>query len=126
MTLRLVEAIHPSIDALTASSFVLFAGTPFAAEAARYGLAPGEPQTILTPRGGAALRSHRLAYQVIGPDGALAPPRGPAEVQAWRRRAAWLPALPFVDGLCAEHYLLYVSRGAASRLRPLIPFPSAA
>ncbi len=126
LTLRLVEAIHPSADALTASSFVLFAGTPFAAQPKRYGIAVGEPQTVLAPAGRVAVHSHRLAYQVVEAGGALTQPRGPAEVQDWQRRAAWLPALPFVDGLCAEHYLLYVSASTASQLRPLIPFPSAA
>ena len=125
-TLRLVEAIHPNIDALTASSFTLFAGTPFAAQPARYGLVVGEPQTILTPRGRAAVHSHRLAFQVMEPDGAVAPPRGPAEVQAWQRRTAWLPQLPFVNELCAEHYLLYVSHTGVSQVRPLITFPNAA
>ena len=126
LTLRLVETIHPSVDALTASSFVLFEGTPFAAHPARHGLKLGRPQTILTPGGRAAVHSHRLAYEVIELDGALGPPRGPAEVQAWQRRAAWLPALSFVNQLCAEHYLLFVSQGAATQQRPVIPFPDAA
>ena len=126
LTLDLIEAIHPSIDALTASSFVLFEGTPFAAQPERYGLAVGQPQTVATPVGRAAIHSHRLAYEVIGSDGARGLARGPTEVQAWLRRVAWLPVLPFVDRLCAEHYLLYVSSSATSQLRPLVPFPEAA
>jgi anaerobic magnesium-protoporphyrin IX monomethyl ester cyclase len=110
-TLRLIEEIYPLVDALTASSFVLFSGTHFGRNASRYGLQTLGAQELLRA-GDRSLRSHRLRFMQRDSAGGLAPPRGPLEVAAWEERRRWLGPLPIFDRLGAEHYLLHADRRA--------------
>ncbi len=109
-TLRFLEEVHPHVDAITASSFVLFAGSAFAARASELGLRDLAPRVLFRGANGAAVHSTRLDYREAGSDGSARPPRGALEVAAWEQRLRWLGGLPFLNELPAEHYLLYASR----------------
>lgn len=110
-TLRFLEECLPHVDAITASRFVLFAGSAFAARAAELGLEGLAPR-VLFARDGRSVCSTRLDYRETGSDGTPRPPRGALEVAAWERRLGWLGGLPFLNALPAEHYLLHASRRA--------------
>ncbi len=113
-TLDLLESAFPLADGIAASNFVLFAGTSFARGALQLGLKiQGAQQVFNGPRG--ALSSTRLSYREVSSDGSLRPPRGAMEVETWERRRRWLGELPFVDQLCAEHYLLFTRHATGSR-----------
>jgi anaerobic magnesium-protoporphyrin IX monomethyl ester cyclase len=107
-TLRLLETIFPHLDAVTASSFVLFDGTAFGRRPSRHGLVSLGNQVLLGA-GDTAVRSLRLDFAERGQHGEVRRPRGALEVAAWEQRRRWLGELRF-DHLCVEHYLLYASR----------------
>jgi anaerobic magnesium-protoporphyrin IX monomethyl ester cyclase len=107
-TLRLLEAIYPELDAVTASSFVLFDGTPFGRRPDRYRLLPLEAQVLLG-RGDGVVQSYRRRHHEVADDGGDRPPRAPLELAAWEQRRRWLGELCF-DQLCVEHYLLFAER----------------
>jgi radical SAM superfamily enzyme YgiQ (UPF0313 family) len=108
-TLRFLEECLPHVDAITASRFVLFAGTAFAERAAELGLEGLAPRVLFT-RDGRSVCSTRLDFHEAGSDGTPRPPRGALEVAAWERRLGWLGGLPLLNALPAEHYLLHASR----------------
>lgn len=116
-TFRFLERVYPSADAMTASAFALFEGTPFARAAARFGLVPqGAEEEVRVA--GAPVRSRRLRFREVADDGSLRPPRGPVEVGQWQRRRAWLGEVPFLEGVACEHYLLHVSPPGPGSARP--------
>jgi hypothetical protein len=115
-TLRLVEEVYGSVDAFTASSFVLFAGTAFARQPETYGLHVTGPREVLG-QGETAVHSIRLGYQEVAADESLRPPRASLEIAAFERRRAWLGEPSFMDRLCAEHYLLYAAHRASGGAR---------
>lgn len=123
-TLDFIGRVYPTVDAISGGAFVLFAGTPFARQAERHGLHVIGAQPLLQGPGG-RLDSTRLAFKELSSDGSLRPSRGALELESWRRRRAWLAAPHFVESLCAEHYLLYVSH-RAQRLAPTLLTPRAA
>jgi len=115
-TLDFIDDIRPYIDDMTASTFVLYEGTAFARQAARYGLAPSGYSTLFTA-GGIAIREARFSFQEVAENGSLRPPRGPYEVSAWERRKRWIGGFGLLEHLPPEHYLLFVSRRADARAR---------
>jgi hypothetical protein len=108
-TFDFIERVHDQIDIMTASQFVLFAGTPFAENAAQYGLHILGARELLRA-GGRPVHSTRLDFREIGADGSLRPPRGPLEVAAWEKRRAWLKDFSRAERFCCEHSLLRFSR----------------
>jgi radical SAM superfamily enzyme YgiQ (UPF0313 family) len=108
-TFRHIEEVYDAVDAMTATSLVLFEGAPFARRAKEYGLSLlGAQEEVRV--GGVPICSTRLDFQERADDGTLRPPRGPVEAAAWHRRRRWLGDVPFLEGLSCEHYLLYVSQ----------------
>jgi hypothetical protein len=108
-TFRHIEEVYDAVDAMTATSLVLFEGAPFARRAKAYGLSVlGAQEEVRV--GGIPIRSTRLDFQESADDGTLRPPRGPVEAAAWHRRRRWLGDVPFLESLSCEHYLLYVSQ----------------
>jgi anaerobic magnesium-protoporphyrin IX monomethyl ester cyclase len=107
-TMRLLETLFPDLDAVTASSFVLFDGTAFGRRPSSHGLVSLGNQ-VLFGAGDGAVRSFRQELAERGQHGEVRPPRGPLEVSAWEQRRRWLGELRF-DHLCVEHYLLYAAR----------------
>jgi len=108
-TLRFLEDVHDAVDAVSASSFVLWEGTPFARNPSAYGLRRIGAEEILRVNG-APLRTRRLVHMDVSPDGSLRPPGGPQEVIAWEKRRRWLGAPSFLERLPCEHYLLFAAR----------------
>lgn len=123
-TLDFIGRVYPTVDAISGGAFVLFAGTPFARQALRHGLHILGAQPLLQGPAG-LLSSTRLSFKEISTDGSLRPSRGAQEVDSWRQRRAWLAAPHFVESLCAEHYLLYVSH-RAQQATPTLLTPRAA
>jgi anaerobic magnesium-protoporphyrin IX monomethyl ester cyclase len=113
-TLRFLEETWPYLDALTASAFVLFADTPLAQQASRYGLLVQGAHTIIEGESG-AVHSKRLMYREAGSGKESRPPRASLEVAALQRRMQWLDELPLLNRLCAEHYLLHAGHRASQR-----------
>lgn len=124
-TFRFLENVYPSTDALSASSFVLWAHTPFARSAPQLGLHVSGAEEILRIQG-APLHSHRLKYLETGTDGSLRPPGGPQEVIQWERRRRWMGEASFLEHLPCEHYLLYAARRAQTHVKPRSPYRRAA
>lgn len=119
-TFSFIERMYPYVDAMTASSFALFEGTSFARNAARFGLVPTASQEEVRVDG-VSIHSRRLNFLEVAEDGAQRSPRGPVEVEQWRRRRQWLGAVSFLEGVGCEHYLLHVSGlpfGSQSPLKP--------
>jgi hypothetical protein len=125
-TFSFIDDVYPYIAAMTASSFVLFDGTPFARHPSKYGLLPAGPQTVLQmPRGD--IHSRRLSFKegTVEADARL--PRGPGEVALWEKRRPWLGPPPFMESLTCEHFLLYSSMTLEpSHSRPLSPMTRSA
>jgi anaerobic magnesium-protoporphyrin IX monomethyl ester cyclase len=108
-TFAFIDRVQDRIDIMTASQFVLFAGTPFADSAAQYGLQILGARELLRV-GGQPVHSTRLDFREIGADGSLRPPRGALEVAAWEKRKAWLKDFTSAERFCCEHSLLRFSR----------------
>lgn len=124
-TLRLIEQLHPLTDSLTASQFVLFHRTPLARRPARFQLQVVGTKHVLKV-GQQLVRSTRLIHRDLDGQGEVLPNRGEVELRAWEQRCRWLGQLPFVDELCAEHYLLFVAHDAVVGRRPTLPCDRAA
>lgn len=107
-TFGFLERSYEFMDALSASSFVLFEGTHFARNAVKYNLHVDGPQ-ILPAVNGSAVHSRRLRFREISADGSLRAPRGNIEVSAWSRHRRWLGDIPLLEQIPSEHYLLHVS-----------------
>jgi hypothetical protein len=124
-TLRLLEDLHDSVDALAISSFALWAGTPFARSANQYGIRATGARELLRIQG-VPLHSHRLNFLEASGDGSPRPPRGPFEVAEWEKRKRWMGEPGFLEQLPCEHYLLHVTRRAGVFAGPLSPHRHAA
>lgn len=107
-TFELLEGHYDHIEAMTASSFVLYDGTPFARRPTHYGLEVTGREVLFTA-GGVPVHSHRLLYKERRADGSLRPPRGSLEVARWEQRRRWLGEGSILEDVWAEHYLLFVS-----------------
>ncbi len=112
-TFDLIDQVYPSVAAIKSSSFVLFDGTPFARDAARFGLVVKGRQELLRIAG-RPVHSSRLNFMTRASDGTLVPPPGPLEVSRWMQRRRWLGELSLLESLCCEHFLLYSAHAAAS------------
>lgn len=122
-TLDLLTDTFDWWDAATASSFVLFAGTPFAEQAQHFGLIVTEPEVAVWVDS-RPIRSKRLKFRELSAEGAPIPPRGAEEVAAWKRRKPWLGPETAYERLSAEHYLLYASQQQVKlNNRPWDPVP---
>ncbi len=121
-TFAFIERVYPYVDAMTASAFVLFERTPFARRAEHFGLAVGGAEIELRVAGH-PIRSRRLAFRERCADGALRPPRGRIEADAWHARRRWLGEVPFLEQVACEHYLLHVAARAAGHLTPPVSPP---
>lgn len=124
-TVRFLEGIYPSLQALSSSSFVLWEGTHFAGKAGLYGMRITGPQPFLTC-GGGTVHSHRLRFLEASQDGSLHLPRGPMEIAEWESRRRWLGECSFLEHLPCEHYLLYAAHRAHGGSKPLSPLYRAA
>jgi len=114
-TMDFNERIYESVDAMTASAFVLFETTSFAKNVSLFGMSlMGKDEEVKID--GKPIHSRRLKFREIASDGSLRPPKGPVEVGEWLRRRKWLGEVPFIEGVACEHYLLYVSREKAGSL----------
>ena len=107
-TLQLLETCFPYLDAVTASSFVLFDNTPFGRRPRDHGLLALDQQHLFG-EGDRAVRSLRRRHRELDRDGGSRPPRGSLEIAAWQQRRRWLGELAF-DHLGVEHYLLYADQ----------------
>jgi anaerobic magnesium-protoporphyrin IX monomethyl ester cyclase len=113
-TLDFLESVYGTLDALTASAFVLFDGTHFARNARRYGLHIVGPETVIH-RNGSGVNARRLKFREISLDGSLRSPRGTLEVSSWRRYRRWLGDPPLLEQMTSEHCLIHISSGTSRR-----------
>ncbi|HCF95826.1 MAG TPA: B12-binding domain-containing radical SAM protein [Verrucomicrobia bacterium] len=124
-TFAFVDDVYPSIAAMTASSFVLFDGTPFARNPSKYDLEITGHQDLLHLPGG-HVRTRRLHFHTTASTEAL-PSRGQLEIARWERRRPWLGDPPFAESLPCEHFLLYSCLQLdPSNSTPLSPLPRTA
>ncbi len=124
-TFDLIDQVYPSVAAIKSSSFVLFDGTPFARDAARFGLVVTGRQELLRIAG-RPVHSTRLHFMTRASDRTLVPPPGPLEVSRWMQRRRWLGELSLLESLCCEHFLLYSARVASDpdiSRDPMRPLP---
>ncbi len=105
-TFSFLDRAWSHIDGMTASAFVLFGGTEFARRPGRYGLEILGGNRILEIDG-LPVHDRKLRFRRESDSGRGESPLASAEIEAWERRRAWLPPLPFHGRLCCEHYLLY-------------------
>ncbi len=120
-TLDLLGEVYPYADAITASSFVLFQGTPFAQNPERFQLAVTGLEPLLTLNGH-PLHTTRHHHQDITTDGRHTAPIGPMEISQWHQRRRWYGPIPFTESLPCEHLLLYsAERQAQGHNRPVTP-----
>ncbi len=124
-TVRFLEGIYPSLQAMSNSSFVLWEGTDFARKAGLYGIRITGPQPFLTIDG-RTIHSNRLRFLELSEDDSLRLPRGPMELMEWETRRRWLGECSFLEQLPCEHYLLYASHRAQGGSKPLSPLCRAA
>ena len=124
-TVRFLEGIYPSLQAMSSSAFVLWEGTHFARRAGLYRMRVTGPQPFLTC-GGRTIHSNRLRFLAVSEDGSLRLPRGPMERREWEDRRRWLGECSFLEQLPCEHYLLYASHRAQGGSKPLSPLCRAA
>ena len=108
-TLDLVADLGPAAGGVTSSRFQLFDRTPFAAQAARYGLRV-TGREVMVARLGQPVHSLRLFHQERADDGSWRPGRGALEVARWESFCRWTRAASDLDHLCCEHTLLYAAR----------------
>ena len=111
-----LEQAWPYIDSMTASAFVLFEQTEFGRHPGRYGLEIIGRHPMLE-LDGKMIHDQKLPFRRKGETDAGESPLALAEIDAWERRRAWLPPLPFHSQLCCEHYLLFAD-AAQANLRP--------
>ncbi len=128
-TYTFISRVYPFLDAMTASSFVLFEGTSFARQPGRYGLQINGPMPLFT-RHGIPVFSKRLDFrrsEETTATGRHSPSVARRELERWAQRRAWFGEVPFLEKLPAEHYLLYASRQAAHgptvQFDPFTPAP---
>ncbi len=115
-TLDLMADLADATGAVTSSRFQLFARTPFAAQADRYGLRITGREALFA-RGEHTVHSLRLSHQERAADGSWRPPRGGLEVAEWERFRRWCTLGPDLDGLCTEHLLLHTARRRSGHTR---------
>jgi len=96
---------------------VLFANAEFGRRPERHGLRVIGAE-VLFRVAGQTVHSHRLIYEELT-DGVFGPPRRGEELRRWERRRAWLPELPLLSQMYAEHYLLHAAHRAGCRTRPI-------
>lgn len=108
-TMDLLDDLIDSAEALTCSSFQLYDGTLFAAQARTFGLHVAGRERLFSSEHG-SVHSKRLFYRERGEDGTVRPPRGPQEIARLERRRLWTRQDSIFQYLCCEHYLLYTSR----------------
>ncbi|MBM4319417.1 MAG: radical SAM protein [Deltaproteobacteria bacterium] len=107
-TFELLESCYDRLEAMTASSFVLYRGTPFGSRPEHYGMEVVGRELLLSPQG-RPVHSTRLHYKERAADGSLRPPRGALEVARWEQRRRWLGESSLLEEIWAEHYLLHVA-----------------
>ncbi|MGD9548354.1 MAG: radical SAM protein [Candidatus Krumholzibacteriia bacterium] len=112
-TMDLVADLGPAASGVTSSRFQLFDRTPYAVQAAKYGLRI-TGREVLFARGDRPVHSLRLFHQERAGDGAWRPPRGSLEIARWKEFCRWTRPASEMDGLGCEHTLLY----AAPRPQP--------
>ena len=113
-TFGLLDNLADVTDDITCSSFQLWEKTGFAANPAAFGLqVSGREQFFNSPAG--PVHSLQLFYREKSRDGTLRPPSGPLEIARWQRRNRITAVEPWLDGLPAEHALLYTERRASLR-----------
>jgi radical SAM superfamily enzyme YgiQ (UPF0313 family) len=108
-TFDLLESCYEHIETMTASSFVLYDGTPFGNRPEHYGMEVVGREVLVSPNG-RPVHSNRLHYKEKAEDGSLRPARGSLEVARWEQRRRWLGDASLLDDIWAEHYLLLVAR----------------
>lgn len=124
-TVRFLEGVYPSLQAMSCSSFVLWEGTHFARRPDLYGVHITGPKPLAAV-GGRTIHSHRLGFLEVSDDGSLRLPRGPMELMDWEGRRRWLGECSFLEQLPCEHYLLYAAHRARGGSKPLSPLFRAA
>ncbi len=128
-TFGFLSRCYPYLQAMTASSFVLFSTTPFGHNPERYDLEVLDRQLVLQ-RHGHAVRSTRVTFRRKGETQDGESPLGNQEVELWKRYRAWLGDPTIMDNIACEHYLIYAAR-ERSIIRPdfsgdpLAPLPHA-
>ena len=108
-TLDLVAELGPAAGGVTSSRFQLFDRTPFAVQAAKYGLRVTGREVLLT-RLGREVHSQRLFHREKAADGSWRPGRGALEITRWEEFRRWTRTESDLDDLCCEHTLLYAAR----------------
>lgn len=119
-TFALLDNLQCSLDAICASSFVLFQSTYFARQAHRLGLEILGAEKLLEI-GSASVHSSRLKFREVSRNGPPRPPRGVLEVIEWEQRRPWMNETGFMENLPCEHYLLYSHQQYEGHQTPLHP-----
>lgn len=105
-TFGFLDRVQENLDAIKASSYVLYDNTWLAVNHARVGITVTGVQKLLEINGN-SIHSTKLTYREKAADGQLRPPCSSLEIIQWQRRRAWWDHLDFYDKLPCEHYLLY-------------------
>lgn len=111
-TIEFCNEISSEVDAFTASSFQLFAGTPFWIKRNRLHLETSKREILLTIAN-KPIHSNRWGYSFLDENGMKITPPGPVEVEKWKRWALWVRGgTTFFETLPSEHYLLFATKKA--------------
>jgi radical SAM superfamily enzyme YgiQ (UPF0313 family) len=124
-TFRFLEDVYDSVEAVSSSSFVLWARSQFGRNARRYGIHVVGPRPLFDIDG-TPIHSRALEYREQCEDGSLRPPRGSVEMITWQDRRKWLGDAAFQERLPCEHYLLYASHLRTCGSKPILPCRKAA
>jgi hypothetical protein len=120
-TLDMLGQVYEYADAITASSFVLFEGTPFAQAPDLHDLII-EGRQVLLSINSLPIHTTRLTHQILTLDGLITLPTGPSEIAQWTQRRRWYGPVPFTEHLPCEHLLLYSAQRQAQGLdKPVKP-----
>ncbi|MBN1142111.1 MAG: radical SAM protein [Deltaproteobacteria bacterium] len=119
-TFSLLDDLQCSLDAICASSFVLFQPTWFSKHRHRVGLEVSGAERLLEI-GTAAVHSTRLNFREVSRNGCSRPPRGVYEIIEWEKRRPWMKETAFMENLPCEHYLLYSRQAYQDHLTPRHP-----
>ncbi|MDD3118944.1 MAG: radical SAM protein [Victivallales bacterium] len=115
-TFAFLDRAYPHIDSMTASAFVLFAGTAFSRAPQQYGLEILGKNRIFQVNGH-DVHDLKLRFRRQGEYHRTESPLAAAEIAQWERRKVWLGHPSFLSRLCCEHYLLF-ARSVKTGFRP--------
>ncbi|MBN1804321.1 MAG: radical SAM protein [Sedimentisphaerales bacterium] len=113
-TIKLLDDLEESTDAITSSNFQLFDGTAFSNRSKEFGIKVIGRERIFSIAN-STLYSNRLFYREQSSDGTTRPPRGPLEIERLERRRLWTGSVSIFEDIYCEHYLLYAAHLKSSK-----------